>query len=370
MPDFEGSKIRILLIEDDADDYLIIHDLLDEISLTRYELSWADNYGAALQKFTAGDFDVCLLDYLLGDRNGLDLLQEVAGNGNKAPVIILTGQANYAVDLEAMRSGAADFLVKGQINANLLERSIRYAIEHKRNEEKLRESERQLHYLSSQLLIVQENERRKIANELHDNIGQILTAIKFMIENVLDKGGIGSPYQGSLEVMVPKIQDAIAEVRSMYTELRPTVLDDLGIVATLAWYCREFEEKNPGITIGRKFEIAETDVPQELKLTIFRIVQEAMNNIAVHSGASWAKLLVRISAERGLELEIEDNGDGFDAQGMLGSAHIRGLGIISMRKRAELSQGFFEIDSSEGSGTAVRVHWPMAGGPADGYLPG
>ena len=261
MPDREGLKTKIFLIENDENDYVFIRDLLDEISPAGYELSRAKSGDGALKSFAGGDFDVCLLDCPPGDRLGLDLLQDAAAEGPRVPIIILTDRADHADDLDAMRSGAADFLVKSQISATLLKRSIRFAIERGRNEERLRESERELHYLSSQLLIVQENERRKIASELHDNIGQILTAIKFMIENILVKGEVGSPFLESLETMVPWIQDAIEEVRLMYTELRPTVLDDLGIVATLAWHCREFEEKHSGITLEREFEIAETDVP-------------------------------------------------------------------------------------------------------------
>ncbi|MDP9426957.1 MAG: response regulator, partial [Actinomycetota bacterium] len=121
----EKELLRVLLVEDDEDDYVIIRELLSEIE--GLELEWVSSYEEALGAIGREEHDVCLLDYRLGDRSGLDLLRAASERGHKTPMILLTGQGDRELDLEAMQAGAADYLVKGQIDAPLLERSIRYA---------------------------------------------------------------------------------------------------------------------------------------------------------------------------------------------------------------------------------------------------
>jgi PAS domain S-box-containing protein len=133
----DKTRCKVLLIEDDEDDYVLVRRLLSQVQGSEYELNWVATHDGALDAMNNGRHDVCLLDYRLGDRDGLELLHEFRSKGLRAPIIFLTGQGDYEVDLEAMKGGAADFLVKGQINGPLLERSIRYAIEHKRAEETL-----------------------------------------------------------------------------------------------------------------------------------------------------------------------------------------------------------------------------------------
>lgn len=125
MDNVDHPYLSVLLVEDDEDDYVIIRDLLSEME--RFELEWVTDYEDALKAIKREEHDVCLLDYRLGQRSGLDLLREASGRGYEAPIILLTGQGDREVDLEAMQAGAADYLIKGQIDAPLLERSIRYA---------------------------------------------------------------------------------------------------------------------------------------------------------------------------------------------------------------------------------------------------
>jgi two-component sensor histidine kinase/CheY-like chemotaxis protein len=132
------EPVRVLLVEDDADDYVLTRDLLAEVRGTRFNLEWLASYDAGLEAIRRGQHDVYLLDYRLGERNGLELLREAIQGGSRAPMILLTGQGDREIDLEAMRAGAADYLTKGRIDAALLERSIRYAIERKQTEEALR----------------------------------------------------------------------------------------------------------------------------------------------------------------------------------------------------------------------------------------
>ncbi len=137
-------QLQILLVDDDEEDYLIIRDLLSEIEETRHHLEWVPTFEAGLDMMKRQAYDVYLVDYRLGDRDGLELLRQELANANIGPIIILTGQGNREVDLEAMRIGAADYLVKGQLSPALLERSMRYALERRRAEQALRASERKL----------------------------------------------------------------------------------------------------------------------------------------------------------------------------------------------------------------------------------
>src|SRR5690349_6660657 len=122
------QPIRALLVEDDEDDYILTRSLLTEIGPGRFILEWIRSFEEAADRIPRGGFDVCLIDYRLGAGDGLDLLLLAREQGCEAPLILLTGQGDEEIDLAAMRSGAADYLVKGQITPAVLERSIRYAI--------------------------------------------------------------------------------------------------------------------------------------------------------------------------------------------------------------------------------------------------
>ena len=131
-------ELRILLVEDDEEDYLITRDLLRDIPEYPHTLDWIDGYDDALQEIKKCRHDLYLFDYHLGGRDGLELLGDTLAYGCSIPVIMLTGQGGRNVDLEAMRLGAYDYLIKGQITPSMIERSIRYALEHARSTQALR----------------------------------------------------------------------------------------------------------------------------------------------------------------------------------------------------------------------------------------
>jgi diguanylate cyclase len=133
----DNESIKVLVIDDDEDDFVFTRDLFAEIPGSRYRVEWVSSYDAGVEAIDRTEHDVYLLDYRLGEHTGLELLQEAVAKGCKAPLILLTGQGSQAVDIDAMKSGASDFLIKGKIDAQLLERTIRYALEHKRMEEQI-----------------------------------------------------------------------------------------------------------------------------------------------------------------------------------------------------------------------------------------
>jgi FixJ family two-component response regulator len=153
-----NDQISILLIDDDEDDYIITRDLfadlneqVDDIAGARFKLDWVATYEAGLMAIQQNNHDVYLIDYRLGKHNGLELLKEAIARGCSAPLILLTGQGDRMVDIEAMKAGASDYVVKSQMDTQLLERSIRYALERKRAAETLRESEERLHQVVSSI---------------------------------------------------------------------------------------------------------------------------------------------------------------------------------------------------------------------------
>jgi PAS domain S-box-containing protein len=233
--------------------------------------------------------------------------------------------------------------------------------ERKRAEDMLRESERQLHLLSSQILATQEKERKRVAQQLHDSIGQSLTGIKYCVENTLNtmKRGRNVLVKKSLESVVPMIQNAIEEVQKIAMDLRPRMLEELDITATISWFCRQFQKIYSGIRVEKQIEIEDQRLPDSLKTVIFRILQEAFNNIARHSKADLVRLSL-VKKDASIELVIKDNGLGFDVEdGFRIESSGRGFGLASMKERAELLGGSFAIRSEKGKGTMIWTLWPF-----------
>jgi len=238
------------------------------------------------------------------------------------------------------------------------------ALQRAHDELEMRVQERtgELWRLSRQLLSAQEEERKRIALELHDGLGQNLSAIKYRVENALEEMARKEPVAGvkALAPVVAGVQDAVEEVRRISMNLRPSILDDLGILATISWFCREVENTYSGLRIVKEINIEENEVPVSLKIVIYRLMQEALNNLAKHSEAT----LVHFSLKRmdgRIELTITDNGAGFDVEEVLSEGRSkRGLGLSSMKERTELSGGSFSIQSQKGAGTTVRASWLLS----------
>jgi len=216
----------------------------------------------------------------------------------------------------------------------------------------------------------QENERSAIARELHDSIGQTLSAIKFRLETALLQVKLENAAASlkSLEAIVPIVQGAVEEVRRICADLRPSLLDDLGIIATISWFCREFLKTYPHIQVEKHISIDEQEVPQPLKIIIFRTVQEGLHNVAKHSGANLVKVTLS-KVDHRIVIEITDNGAGFDPE--VTSADrlpAKGLGLTSMRERVELSGGAFVVRAMPGEGASILASWP--GSPLSRGNPG
>jgi len=227
---------------------------------------------------------------------------------------------------------------------------------------RVQERTKELTYLSSQLLVAQEKERKEIAHDLHDNIWQTLNTIKFDIDHFLSQQGANclATAARSTQRIISNIRDAIERLRTMQGDLWPPVLDDIGMLATINWYSREFEKDHTGISIEKQVGVTEEEVPAHIKIVIYRVMQEALKNVAKHSSATRVVISLKKDGE-GIEFEIDDNGGGFNLeQVMVRTRPWIGFGLVSMRERIEHSGGTFDVLSGNGTGTTIRAFWPLA----------
>jgi PAS domain S-box-containing protein len=224
----------------------------------------------------------------------------------------------------------------------------------------LRQSEAEVRLLSAQFMAAQELERQRIARELHDSIGQALGGVKFGLETceaLLAKGAVDAAAR-TMQQFAARIQSVVEEVRRISMNLRPSTLDDLGILPTLGWFTREFKTIYEHLDLEVQLDVGEDEIAVPVKTAIYRIVQEAFNNVVTHSKARAVGLVLRRHGSQ-IELRIRDNGAGFDpAAFSIADDSGRGLGLASMRERAEVTGGRFSLQSESARGTTVRVMWP------------
>lgn len=236
---------------------------------------------------------------------------------------------------------------------------IRDITERLQKEQALQKSEEQLRYVSARLLTIQEEERQALATELHDHVTTPLSAIKYYAENLFERED--GTHKDNLrreqfDRMLGIIQEAMEVSQRMMTNLRPSVLDDFGIVTTLKWLCRQLRSGYDGMEVAVDIDAQEDDVPAGLKSTIFRIAQEGLQNAAKHSGSEHVRLALETSDDL-LQLKIEDDGTGFDYKP--GEFYQNGFGLLSMQERTELTGGSFFIESASGGGTTITATWPL-----------
>ena len=291
-------------------------------------------------------------------------LQSVAVEGNEGNAI----QLRTAVldTTERKRAEAALFEAHRQLELRISERTadllttnaqLQKEIEERRRMgEALQRSERELHLLSSRLLTIQEDERKGIALDLHDSIAQNLSAVRMFLETKIS-GMTSSPPPGiSLESIFSMLGDCIVELRRIIDHLRPSILDDLGLIVAVNRYCAEYQDRHHDICLEQEITARENDIPNTHKIVIYRILQEALSNVSKHSQARTVKVSLRGKKGR-IELGIEDDGAGFDVEDPQTQGLGHGIGLSSMKERSHLSGGSISIRSRKGIGTTVLVSW-------------
>jgi PAS domain S-box-containing protein len=277
-----------------------------------------------------------------------DDLGEVT-SGQECQVRARDGRLLWLHHIQAAYDGGSRDIVIG----NLLDITAS-----KEFEERLLLSSQRNAELSKRLLISQEEERARLARELHDGVGQRINAVKLMLDGIIrecDRGG-GSPFRGHLLQLAVSLRETVDEVRQVSMALRPSMLDDLGIRATLSWFAREIGRCVPYLRIHLDHDdVDEAAMSALVKTAIFRITQEAVNNVAKHAEASAVDISLQSDA-REVVLTIRDNGEGMS--GAVGQDSW-GVGLRSMRERAALSGGDLAIVSRDGGGVTLIARWPI-----------
>ena len=214
--------------------------------------------------------------------------------------------------------------------------------------------------LSAQLLGAQELERQRIARELHDEIGSALGGIKFSLETCEELVRAGS-VEAALETirgLAARTLSVVEDVRRISMGLRPSTLDDLGILPTIGWFTRGFKSLYGHLNLETIVDVCEEEVAAPVKTAIYRIVQEACNNAVTHSQARKVSLTLKRIGSR-VQLIVRDDGIGFNPADFAAVDPTgRGLGLASMRERADMTGGRLRLDSEPGRGTTLRVTWP------------
>jgi two-component system NarL family sensor kinase len=227
---------------------------------------------------------------------------------------------------------------------------------------RLIEGERRFRGLAKAVWKVQEDERRRLARELHDGLGQTLTALTHQLERLREKldGDLPGESRTRLDDSVEMARLALNETRELSRLLRPPVLDDLGLGVALGWLARTLEQRT-GLKVELRLDGLDERIDSDLETLVFRLVQEALTNVLKHAEVDRAKVTLRHAGQH-LELTISDAGSGFDPGGILGvggSGATAGAGLRGMRDRLELFGGRLELTSVRGEGTLLSAVIPL-----------
>jgi PAS domain S-box-containing protein len=262
-----NDPVKVLLVDDDEDDYVLTQGWFTEIEGIRFEVDWVASYEAALKAIAKNQHDVYLFDYRLGERNGLELLQEAVANGCKAPIILLTGQGDHEVDIEAMNAGAADYLEKDKLGAPLLERSIRYAIERKRAEQKISEQAALLDVATDAILVRDLDNQILFWNKGAERLYG-WKALEAVGKNALDL------LDGEQQAKLKQVQKILLQNGEWQGELHQLTKDDKEVIVESRWTLVRDEEGQP-----KSILVVNTDITQKKQLEAQFLRAQRMESI-------------------------------------------------------------------------------------------
>ena len=346
------------MLEDNVADAELVKFALRDGGLN-FTIKRVDSKAHYLEELEKNPPDLILLDYALPDFDGFTALQLAQEKYPDIPFIFVTGTLGEEVVIEMLKSGATDYVLKTRLSRLVpaVQRAMREAgerAERRRAQERLKKSHEQLRALSVYLQHVREDERSRISRQVHDELGQALTGIKmdlYWLASRLPKQL--RAVRDKTKTMSAHIDSTIQTVRRISTELRPGILDDLGLVAALEWQAAEFQKRN-AIKCEVVSEVVEPILEEELNTAFFRIFQESLTNIIRHANAK--RVDVRIwEQDANLLIEIRDNGRGISENDL---ANTRSIGVLGMRERASLLGGEITISGVPGQGTTVRERIP------------
>ena len=355
------SPLHILHLEDDPHDAAIVQSVLQTGGIT-CAITRVQNRAGFLAALENGGMDLIFSDFSLPAFDGLSALAMARIRRPDIPFILVSGTLGEERAINSLKSGATDYVLKERL-ARLVPavhralQEVKERVERKFAERKREEYSRKLQVLSRRLVEAQETERRHLARELHDEIGQSLTVAQLNLQALVQSPGA--------KTLVPRLAESLAvidrvleQVHDISLNLRPSILDDLGLEPALRWFT-----KRQAALVGLKASFHADTLEQRLDPMIetecFRVAQGAVTNVMRHARAK--RLSVELRDENGqLHLRVRDDGIGFDVrtawEDAVGGAT---LGLLSMEERAALAGGGFEFKSAPGKGAEVHVWFPL-----------
>ncbi len=337
-------------------------------------------------------FDAVIVGPAPAGLEALDVLRQLRSRAAETPVLMISAQSDGETAIAAFKLGAQDFILlkenylpevvfsinnilrhadterrNAQLSRELAElnRSLEAQVAartgelqaevrvRQQAEHRAEEHAGRLQTLSKRLIKIQEDERRAIARELHDQVGQMLTGLKFQLEAAVQ--GAVPPLRERLAESLGIATDLLRHVRELTQQFRPRILDDLGLRPALEWHVDLFQRQT-GIKVELEVSMPAQRQPVELETAVFRVVQEALTNVARHSGCTTASVTVT-TGDRKILAEITDRGRGFDLDTVLASRD--SIGLTGLSERVNLAGGQLEIFSRAGQGTRIHAEFPL-----------
>ena len=379
----DTQPVKVLLIEDDEDDYIIIRELFGGIHYRSFDVTWISNYQESLRLLKQNYHDVCLMDYRLGVYNGIDLIKEAVDSGVSMPVIFLTGQGEYTVDLEAMKAGAADYLVKDSLTPLLLERSIRYAIERATAAEKLKlaydELEDRVKQRTKELRDVNEKLRKasekiksfaySVSHDLKSPSSSLIGLANRLYKNYGNQfDEKGKTYCEYIRKAAEQIYLLVGLINSYITAKEmPLNLEGIHLEEIFndiaAGYSVRLSDREINWVIPDKLPVIRAD-----RMCITRIFTNLVENALKYGGADLSRICIRAD-ENSSEyiISIEDDGKGLKEidnhdifqpfKRPVGSREIEGsgLGLAIVKEMVEKHGGSVWYDSVGGKGVRFYI---------------
>jgi signal transduction histidine kinase len=385
----QDRQWKILLVEDDEEDYLLAKEMLAQARGKKYLLEWVATYEEGKQAILSQVYDAILMDYELGAHTGLELMREVTALGCKAPIILLTGRGNYEIDMQAMQTGVADYLSKSEATPSSLERTIRYAILQKQTEEMLLEAkeeleqrvqertrelmnknaalqaeigerervEAELSELQRRLIDRNEAVLRELARDLHDGPMQDLYGLVFQMDN-LAQDFANNQGEASLQSMKDQLLQVIQTLRGMSRDLRPPALAPYGLEKAIRSHIETIHQTHPNLKINLSLDSDRQALPEPVRMSLYRIYQTAISNVIRHAGANEVAVCFKMEPKQ-VRLEIQDDGCGFNVPARwIELARGGHMGLVGAKERAEAVGGELQVESAPGKGTLIRVLVP------------
>jgi signal transduction histidine kinase len=383
------NQLEVLLVEDDEEDYLLTKDVFAQIEGSLHALHWVCDQGSALRAVEEREFDVCLVDYRLGPENGIELVREFVAAGCDLPVIVMTGQGDLDVDVEAARAGAADYLIKGEVSPALLERTIRYAMRSRANLRALRQSEAELRQTQRMDAVGQ------LAGGVAHDFNNMMTAVIGFSEIVLARLEDLHPLRRHVEEIKRAGERASAMTHQLLAfsrkqVLQPTVLDLNTVIVEVEKLLQRLigEDVELVSALDPGLERIEAD-PGQLELVIMNLAINGRDAMPAGGKLTIETANVELDDDRAAYLDlapgpyvllaVRDTGVGIDPEAMpqifepffttKEEGKGTGLGLATVFGIVKQTGGEISVESEPGEGTSFQIYLPQVQAPIERSKP-